>query len=75
MTCPICGANIEITEFEDGTALIRRDCLCESIDSERIWCFEYQERCKASDKCKFLEDAFCRLYDTPIDSDSGRNEE
>jgi len=29
MRCPICGANIEVTEFENGTVLIRQDCLCD----------------------------------------------
>jgi hypothetical protein len=29
MKCPICGANIEVTEFEDGSVLIRRDCMCD----------------------------------------------
>ena len=28
MNCPICGANIEVSEFEDGSVLIRQDCLC-----------------------------------------------
>jgi len=28
MKCPICGANIEVTEYEDGTKLVRQDCLC-----------------------------------------------
>ena len=28
MKCPKCGANIEITEFDDGSVLIRQDCLC-----------------------------------------------
>jgi len=28
MKCPDCGANIEVTEFEDGSVLIRQDCLC-----------------------------------------------
>ena len=29
MKCPICGANIEVTEFEDSSVLIRRDCMCD----------------------------------------------
>lgn len=29
MKCSMCGANIEVTEFEDGTVLIRQDCLCD----------------------------------------------
>jgi len=29
MKCPICGANIEVTEYENGTVLIRQDCLCD----------------------------------------------
>ena len=28
MKCPVCGANIEITEFDDDMVLIRQDCLC-----------------------------------------------
>jgi len=28
MKCPECGANIEVTEYEDGTILFRQDCLC-----------------------------------------------
>jgi len=28
MKCLECGANIEVTEFEDGSVLIRQDCLC-----------------------------------------------
>lgn len=30
MVCPECGANIERTEFSDGSVLIRRDCNCEA---------------------------------------------
>jgi len=30
MKCPKCGANIEITEFDDGSILIRQDCTCKS---------------------------------------------
>ena len=30
MRCPDCGANIEVTEFEDGSVLIRQDCLCKT---------------------------------------------
>lgn len=26
--CFRCGANIEITEYENGEVLIRKDCLC-----------------------------------------------
>jgi len=29
MKCPICGANIEVSELSDGSTLIRRDCLCD----------------------------------------------
>jgi hypothetical protein len=28
MRCSICGANIEITRFDDGSTLIRKDCSC-----------------------------------------------
>ena len=28
MNCPECGANIEITTFDDETVLIRQDCMC-----------------------------------------------
>jgi len=28
MKCLKCGANIEITEFDDGSILIRQDCTC-----------------------------------------------
>ena len=28
MRCPICGANIEITELPDGSTLVRYDCKC-----------------------------------------------
>ena len=31
MKCSICGANIEVTEFDDGDVLIRQDCLCDSV--------------------------------------------
>jgi len=30
MKCPECGANIEVTEFDDGTTLVRQDCLCDA---------------------------------------------
>ena len=33
MKCPKCGANIEVTIFEDGTILTRKDCLC-PVDNE-----------------------------------------
>ena len=29
MKCPKCGANIEVTEYKNGTVLIRQDCLCD----------------------------------------------
>ena len=29
MKCPICGANIEVTEYEDGSVLFRQDYLCD----------------------------------------------
>jgi len=29
MRCPECGANIEVTEFENGFVLVRQDCLCD----------------------------------------------
>lgn len=37
MKCPRCGANIEVTEFEDGNVLVRQDCLCDihSITKEK----------------------------------------
>ena len=28
MKCPKCGSNIEVTEFDDETVLVRQDCLC-----------------------------------------------
>ena len=28
MKCPKCGANIEVTELNDGSILVRQDCLC-----------------------------------------------
>jgi len=28
MKCPECGANIEVTEYKNGTVLVRQDCLC-----------------------------------------------
>ena len=31
MKCPICGANVEVTEFSDGTTLTRRDCMCSQV--------------------------------------------
>jgi len=34
MKCPICGANIEVTEYEDGSVLIRQDCLCDLKTNE-----------------------------------------
>ena len=34
MKCPICGANVEITEYEDGSVLIRRDCQCDSSNEK-----------------------------------------
>ena len=44
-----------------------------STKSDRIWCFEHQERCKAPDnKCKFVKDEFCKLYKKPIKSDIKR---
>jgi len=36
MRCPLCGANIEITEFEDGSTLIRRDCVCDPSEHMRV---------------------------------------
>jgi hypothetical protein len=34
--CPVCGANIEITEFDDGTILVRRDCICNLSEQKGI---------------------------------------
>ena len=34
MTCQKCGANMEITKFEDGTVLVRQDCRCDLQDKE-----------------------------------------
>jgi hypothetical protein len=28
LKCSECGANIEMTVFDDGTEIIRQDCLC-----------------------------------------------
>jgi len=36
MRCPICGANIEVTEFENGTVLIRQDCLCDLKANDKM---------------------------------------
>jgi hypothetical protein len=36
MKCPICGANIEVTEFDDGTVLIRKDCICDTSKQKVI---------------------------------------
>lgn len=53
MKCPKCGANVEITLFEDGTLLIRQDCQCKlpdvtsiakSIDSDNL---RKEEKCTA----------------------------
>ncbi len=33
MKCPICGANVEVTVFSDGTTLTRRDCMCSQVAS------------------------------------------
>ena len=35
MRCPECGANIEVTEFEDGSVLVRQDCLCDIREINR----------------------------------------
>ena len=35
MKCPICGANIEITEYDNGTVLIRQDCICDLKANEQ----------------------------------------
>jgi len=31
LKCPRCGANVEVTVFDDGSVLIRQDCLCEDV--------------------------------------------
>ena len=37
MKCSTCGANIEVTEFEDGTLLIRQDCQCKiAVDETKL---------------------------------------
>lgn len=36
MKCPKCGANMEVTKFDDGTILIRRDCNCDMTKEELL---------------------------------------
>ena len=33
--CPKCGANIEVTKFDDGSVLVRQDCKCKLDETEK----------------------------------------
>jgi len=74
-----CNDTVNDPYVTDGFGHKYFDCFAErqepTIKSDRIWCFEHQERCKAPDnKCKFVKDEFCKLYKKPIKSDNLRSD-
>ena len=77
ITCSKCKSALPTyaEHIDIATKITCSQCGFSSIKSDRIWCFEHQERCKAPDnKCKFVKDEFCKLYKKPIKSDNLRSD-
>lgn len=54
MNCPKCKANIEITLYNDGTTLIRQDCICKT-NLKKTNLESFIEKKKTCDKENFCE--------------------